>query len=173
MFQRHSEGTEPAEPAGGGGGGGVAGAAEVAMPAEPADAAEAVAPAEGACLLREVLDLVGDKWSVQVLIALGPGPRRFTELERAVEGVSRRMLTVTLRGLERNGLVTRTVYPVVPPRVEYACTAMTRELREPLAALAAWATRHRGAIAAARRAHDAKPRERGMGVVAEAGIRRS
>jgi DNA-binding HxlR family transcriptional regulator len=111
-------------------------------------------PAVEDCPLREVLALIGDKWSTQVLVQLGDGPRRFTELERSIEGVSRRMLTLSLRGLERNGLITRTVYPEVPPRVEYACTPLTEQIREPLEALAAWAASSRTAIAAARRAYD-------------------
>lgn len=111
-------------------------------------------PAAADCPLREVLALIGDKWSAQVLVQLGGGPRRFSELERSIEGVSRRMLTLSLRGLERNGLIIRTVYPEVPPRVEYACTPLTKQIREPLEALAAWAASSRTAIAAARRAYD-------------------
>ncbi|MDX3226653.1 helix-turn-helix domain-containing protein [Streptomyces sp. ME19-01-6] len=106
------------------------------------------------CPLREVLALIGDKWSTQVLVQLGSGPSRFTELERAIEGISRRMLTLSLRSLERNGLITRTVHPDAPPRVEYATTPLTEDIREPLEALAAWADRNRPAIAAARRAYD-------------------
>jgi DNA-binding HxlR family transcriptional regulator len=106
------------------------------------------------CPLREVLALIGDKWSTQVLVQLGSGPRRFTELERAIEGVSRRMLTLSLRSLERNGLVTRTVYPDAPPRVEYATTPLIEEIVDPLEALADWAARSRPAIAAARRTYD-------------------
>ncbi|MEV0202992.1 helix-turn-helix domain-containing protein [Nonomuraea sp. NPDC050691] len=110
------------------------------------------------CPLPEVLALIGDKWSAQVLVELGDGPRRFTQLERAVAGISRRMLTVSLRSLERNGLVTRTVYPDSPPRVEYASTALVEEIREPLEALSAWA-RHAGPlIAAARRTYDERHR---------------
>jgi DNA-binding HxlR family transcriptional regulator len=106
------------------------------------------------CSLREVLDLVGDKWAIQVLVRLGDGPRRFSELERALPRVSRRMLSLTLRGLERNGLVTRTVYPEVPPRVEYTMTPHAMELDEPLHALSAWAAKHRAKVAEARRAYD-------------------
>src|SRR5690242_18155078 len=93
--------------------------------------------------VREVLSLVGDKWSVQVVGILGEGPRRFTELKRAIEGVSQRMLTLTLRGLERDGLVTRTVFPTVPPRVDYALTKLGETLLEPVLELAAWAGKHR------------------------------
>lgn len=108
------------------------------------------------CPLREVLAVIGDKWSAQVLVELGQGPRRFTELERAIDGISRRMLTLNLRGLERNGLVTRTVHPDAPPRVEYATTPLVDEIREPLEALAEWAGRHRSTIAAARDTYDSR-----------------
>ncbi|MEU7833733.1 MULTISPECIES: helix-turn-helix domain-containing protein [unclassified Nonomuraea] len=112
------------------------------------------APPPEDCPLPEVLALIGDKWSAQVLVELGDGPHRFTQLERAIEGISRRMLTVSLRNLERNGLITRTVYPDAPPRVEYATTGLVEEIRAPLEALAAWA-RHAGpVIAAARHAYD-------------------
>lgn len=112
-----------------------------------------IPPAE-MCSLREILDLVGDKWAIRVLVQLGDGPRRFSELERAIDGVSRRMLSLTLRGLERNGLVTRKVYPEVPPRVEYTMTAHAAELDAPLHALSAWAAKHRAGVAAARQAYD-------------------
>jgi DNA-binding HxlR family transcriptional regulator len=114
-------------------------------------------PADAACPLREVLALIGDKWSAQVLVELGAGPRRFTQLERAIEGVSRRMLTLSLRNLERNGLITRTVYPDAPPRVEYATTALIEDIREPLEALSDWARRAGPAIAAARHVYDNRP----------------
>ncbi|MEV0150305.1 MULTISPECIES: helix-turn-helix domain-containing protein [unclassified Nonomuraea] len=114
------------------------------------------APPPEECPLPEVLALIGDKWSAQVLVELGEGPRRFTQLERAIEGISRRMLTVSLRNLERNGLVTRTVYPDAPPRVEYATTSLAEEIRAPLEALATWA-RHAGpVITAARHAYDSR-----------------
>src|ERR671923_787138 len=92
-----------------------------------------------ACPVREVLDRVAGKWSVQILVAASHGPIRFTELERGIEGISRRMLTLTLRNLERDGLVTRTVYPTVPPRVEYALTDLGRTLTQPLDTLWDWA----------------------------------
>src|SRR6266705_1135369 len=76
------------------------------------------------CRAREVLDLVADKWSLYVIAELGQGTQRFNELKRSIDGISQRMLTVTLRGLERNGLVTRTIYPVIPPRVEYELTGL-------------------------------------------------
>ncbi|MFG1710439.1 winged helix-turn-helix transcriptional regulator [Nonomuraea sp. M3C6] len=116
--------------------------------------APADAPSPEDCPLPEVLALIGDKWSAQVLVQLGGGPHRFTQLERAIEGISRRMLTVSLRNLERNGLITRTVYPDAPPRVEYATTSLVEDIRAPLEALSTWA-RHAGpVIAAARHAYD-------------------
>lgn len=102
------------------------------------------------CAIRDVLDRVGDKWSVQVIERLGDGPRRFNELRRSVEGLSQRMLTVTVRALERDGLVTRTVFPTVPPQVEYALTDLGRSLLVPLRALAAWAREHKDAVQRAR-----------------------
>ncbi len=85
------------------------------------------------------------------------GPVRFSQLERIVEGISRRMLTLTLRNLERDGLLIRTVYPTVPPKVEYTATEMARELHDSLAALTEWAERHRADIATARIAYDRTP----------------
>lgn len=97
----------------------------------------------GACVVvREVLNRVGDKWSVLAIVLLGDGPRRFSELRRTIEGISQRMLTLTLRGLERDGLVHRTVFPTVPPRVEYALTPLGRTLLTTVSALATWATRN-------------------------------
>ncbi|MDG4787457.1 helix-turn-helix domain-containing protein [Micromonospora sp. WMMD1102] len=107
-----------------------------------------------ACTVREVLDRVGGKWSIGIIIQASRGPVRFTELERSVEGISRRMLTLTLRNLERDGLLVRTTYPTVPPRVEYVATEMARELYDSLLVLTGWAERHRQAIAAAREAYD-------------------
>ena len=88
------------------------------------------------------------------MVVLGDGATRFTELKRSMLGISQRMLTVTLRGLERDGLVTRTVYPTVPPSVEYALTLLGRTLREPVALLAVWAQGHRRAVQRARDAYD-------------------
>jgi DNA-binding HxlR family transcriptional regulator len=107
-----------------------------------------------ACTVRQVLDHVGGKWSVSILLAAIAGPVRFSQLERIVEGISRRMLTLTLRNLERDGLLIRTVYPTVPPKVEYTATEMARELHDSLATLVGWAERHRADIAAARTAYD-------------------
>jgi DNA-binding HxlR family transcriptional regulator len=108
-----------------------------------------------ACPVTEVLDHVAGKWSIGILIAAAHGPLRFTEIERAVSGISRRVLTLNLRRLERDGLLVRTVYPTVPPRVEYGLTPMARELYASLTGLVDWAERHRFAIARARAAYDA------------------
>ncbi|MEZ5830801.1 MAG: helix-turn-helix domain-containing protein [Dongiaceae bacterium] len=106
--------------------------------------------------VSEVLQRVGDKWTVLVVKILGQGPMRFNELKRAVGGISQRMLTLTLRALERDGLVTRTVFPSVPPRVEYALTELGRSLLQPVSALAMWAIDHRGSIDGARKRFDAR-----------------
>ncbi|QTE01825.1 winged helix-turn-helix transcriptional regulator [Streptomyces cyanogenus] len=111
-----------------------------------------------ACPVREVLDRVAGKWSVQILVAAAQGPIRFTELERGIEGISRRMLTLTLRNLERDGLVTRTVHPTVPPKVEYELTPVAHELNDTLQQLTGWAERNRVHIAEARAAYDAEHR---------------
>ncbi|MFE9624007.1 winged helix-turn-helix transcriptional regulator [Streptomyces sp. NPDC006527] len=108
-----------------------------------------------ACPVTEVLDRVAGKWSIGILIAAAHGPVRFTELERAVNGISRRMLTLTLRRLERDGLLIRTVYPTVPPKVDYRLTPMARELCTTLTGLVDWAERHRSAVTEARAAYDA------------------
>jgi DNA-binding HxlR family transcriptional regulator len=111
------------------------------------------------CPTREVLDRVGDKWSVLVICLLGQRVHRFNELHRAVEGISQRMLTLTLRGLERDGLVKRTVFATVPPRVDYELTELGRTLLVPLGALSDWANTHRSDIQAAREAHDRQSRQ--------------
>lgn len=110
---------------------------------------------------REILNRVGDKWSVLVVVLLGEGTMRFNELRRAVDGISQRMLTSTLRGLERDGLVKRMVHPTNPPQVEYALTTLGQTLLEPVRVLAVWAQGHRAEVAKARAAFDhtaAKPR---------------
>jgi DNA-binding HxlR family transcriptional regulator len=109
------------------------------------------------CAVRDVLDRLGDKWSLLVVELLGAGTQRFTELSRDVDGISQRMLTLTLRRLERDGLVHRTVHPVVPPRVDYELTSLGRSLLDAIAPLVAWARRHRDDIAAARADYDARP----------------
>ncbi len=106
------------------------------------------------CPVREVLDRIGDKWSVLVLYLLGDATRRFSELRNSIDGISQRMLTVTLRHLERDGLVTRTVFPVVPPRVDYALTDLGRSLSEPVGALVAWAEVNASTIDLARIDYD-------------------
>lgn len=104
---------------------------------------------------REVLDLVSDKWSLYVVAALGQGPLRFSEARRVVTGISQRMLTVTLRRLERDGLVSRTVVPSVPPRVTYALTESGHGLRQAVQPLIHWAFTTVEDIDAARAAYDA------------------
>lgn len=113
-------------------------------------------PSEQCVAAREVLNRVGDKWSMLVIALLGEGPRRFSELKRSIEGISQRMLTLTLRSLERDGLVTRTVFPTVPPRVDYALTPMGGTLRGPVGVLVAWAQENRQAIQDARDRFDAQ-----------------
>ena len=104
--------------------------------------------------ISDVLARVGDKWSVLVVSRLGNGPVRFNELRRSIGGISQRMLTLTLRGLERDGLITRTVFPTIPPRVDYALTALGRDLLIPVSALGAWAIRNQTKIARAREEFD-------------------
>jgi DNA-binding HxlR family transcriptional regulator len=104
--------------------------------------------------VREVLNRVGDKWSVLIVALLGDGTKRFSELRRAIEGISQRMLTLTLKGLERDGLVTRTMYPTIPPRVEYGLTKLGRSLLIPITALGDWAAQNRERIQAARERYD-------------------
>jgi DNA-binding HxlR family transcriptional regulator len=108
-----------------------------------------------ACEVRDLLDRLGDKWSLLVVELLGGGTRRFSELRREIDGISQRMLTLTLRQLERDGLVTRTVHPVVPPRVDYELTALGASLLDAVAPLVAWARCHRDQIASARAEYDA------------------
>ena len=110
------------------------------------------------CRAREVLQRVGDKWSMYVIDLLGQDTMRFTELHRGVNGITARMLTVTLRGLERDGIVTRTIHPVIPPRVDYALTPMGRTLLATIGQLVAWADSHLDEIEAARVAYDARQR---------------
>jgi len=143
MSPSHTEGTAPLPPA------------------HNADACPAV---------REVLNRVGDKWSVQVVGQLGDGRKRFSELRRTIEGISQRMLTLTLRGLERDGLVTRTVEPTIPPKVEYELTDLGRTLLVPVMALAQWAVDHRTCIHDAQRKFDTSNARRTapVGATAEA-----
>jgi DNA-binding HxlR family transcriptional regulator len=108
--------------------------------------------------VTEILARVGDKWSVMIVRLLGFGPKRFNEIRRAINGISQRMLTLTLKGLERDGLVTRTVFPTIPPRVDYELTDLGRSLFAPIDALGNWAFTHRPEIEAARARFDA-PRD--------------
>jgi DNA-binding HxlR family transcriptional regulator len=110
--------------------------------------------------VREVLNRVGDKWSVLIVALLRDGSKRFSELRKSIEGISQRMLTLTLRGLERDGLVTRTVYPTIPPRVDYGLTPLGRTLLGPIMGLAMWADKNRVAIQDARKRFDAKEARR-------------
>jgi DNA-binding HxlR family transcriptional regulator len=112
-------------------------------------------PHDSCVAVREVLNRVGDKWSVLIVGLLANGPKRFSELRRAIEGISQRMLTLTLRGLERDGLLTRTVYPTIPSRVEYELTELGRTLRKPTQAIAKWAQENRERIQLARNKYDA------------------
>ena len=96
--------------------------------------------------ISQVLARVGDKWTVLVVSNLGDGPKRFNELRKALGSISQRMLTLTLRGLERDGLVTRTVFPTIPPRVDYELTRLGRSLLEPVNELSLWARKNRAAM---------------------------
>lgn len=106
--------------------------------------------------VSSVLARVGDKWSVLIIVLLGDGPKRFNEIKRAVGGISQRMLTLTLRGLERDGLVTRTQFPTIPPRVDYELTPLGHSLWEAVEPLGAWATGHVAHIIKARAEFDEK-----------------
>jgi DNA-binding HxlR family transcriptional regulator len=107
------------------------------------------------CEVRQILDRVADKWSLLVIALLEHRTLRFTELRRRIDGISQRMLTVTLRQLERDGLVRRTVHPVVPPRVDYALTPLGSTLHATIQALVTWTEVHQDEIAAARADYDA------------------
>src|SRR5438552_16758475 len=109
--------------------------------------------------VSEVLERVGDKWTVLVVVTLGEGPKRFNELRRAIASISQRMLTLTLRGLERDGLVTRTMFPTIPPRVDYELTELGRSLLAPVAALGSWARQNRPKIQQARLRFDGKEQQ--------------
>ncbi len=106
------------------------------------------------CPTRRVLDLIADKWTALIIGVLADGPQRFAALHRGIGGISQKMLTQTLRSLERDGLVRRTVYAEVPPRVEYALTPLGQTLNGPLATLRAWAEAHGEAIVAAQQEYD-------------------
>jgi DNA-binding HxlR family transcriptional regulator len=124
------------------------------------DARESSPVRHGACrAVAPVLARIGDKWSVLIIMVLSQGPCRFNALKREVDGISQRMLTLNLRGLERDGLITRTMYPSIPPKVEYALTELGQSLRIPVMALGQWAYANRDAMEAARRSFDAKEDE--------------
>jgi DNA-binding HxlR family transcriptional regulator len=106
------------------------------------------------CPSRQVLDRIGDTWSVLVIVSLAQGPQRYTELARRVDGVSPKMLTQTLRGLERDGLISRTVHAVVPPRVDYTLTKLGESLLDLVGALESWAQTHIEDVQAARSTYD-------------------
>ena len=117
---------------------------------------------QGPCLrsagcknVAPVLNRVGDKWSMMIVMMLSNGPMRFSELKRAIDGISQRMLTLSLRGLERDGLLTRTVTPTIPPRVDYELTELGVSLRQPVKALGEWAIEHIACIRAAQERFDA------------------
>ncbi len=109
------------------------------------------------CEVRQILDRIADKWSLLAIALLEGRTLRFGELRREIDGISQRMLTVTLRQLERDGLVRRTVYPVIPPRVEYELTPLGSTLHSTIQALVTWTEEHQGEIAAARAGYDARP----------------
>jgi DNA-binding HxlR family transcriptional regulator len=117
-------------------------AASLNASAAPAGPCPALMPAEHAGFIREVLDRVGDKWTLLVIATLQNGTRRYTDLQRTVPGISQRMLTLTLRQLVQDGLATRTSYPEVPPRVEYALTPLGASLLDVAGSLLGWATAH-------------------------------
>jgi DNA-binding HxlR family transcriptional regulator len=112
--------------------------------------------AADSCRVRSVLDRIGDKWAIYVVDRLGSGSHRFSELNRGIDGITPRMLTVTLRGLERDGIVTRTVHAAVPPRVDYELTPLGETLLDTIGQLAAWADVHIAEIEMARADYDAR-----------------
>jgi DNA-binding HxlR family transcriptional regulator len=113
-------------------------------------------PYDRNCPTRQLLDRIGDQWTVLIVGALFGGPLRFTEIGRRVDGISQKVLTQTLRSLVRDGILTRTAYPTIPPKVEYELTRLGRNLSEPLDVLDQWARRHMSAVQDARDAYDAE-----------------
>src|ERR1039458_4375677 len=122
-------------------------------------APEASNPHAACKAVVETLARIGDKWTVMVVGALSTGPIRYNEIRRRVEGISQRMLTLTLKGLEQDGLVTRTMFPTIPPRVDYELTELGRKLIVPLQSLYDWAVKHRPAMLAAREKFAMKQRK--------------
>jgi DNA-binding HxlR family transcriptional regulator len=112
---------------------------------------------DSTCPTRAALDRIADKWTVLILGLLEGGPRRFSALQRGINGISQKMLTQTLRELERDGLISRTVYPEVPPHVEYDLTPLGHTLSEPIAAVRRWAEEHIGEVMAAQHIYDDRP----------------
>ena len=128
------------------------------VPTKPDPAAYPTA--DGCLAIAETLSRIGDKWTVLVIASLSSGePRRYSELRRKLEGISQRMLTLTLKGLEQDGLVTRTVYPTIPPRVDYALTPLGEKLVSPLHTLYEWALQHRPEMLTAREKFQSKQRK--------------
>jgi DNA-binding HxlR family transcriptional regulator len=115
-------------------------------------------PYDRNCPTRVLLDRIGDRWTVLVVVHLGSGAKRYTEISKALDGISQKVLTQTLRGLERDGVVTRIVRAQVPPRVDYELTDLGRDLRETLEQLTHWAEQHIQEVLAARDTYDATPR---------------
>src|SRR5215470_11691737 len=124
------------------------------MTATGSESVPGLAPAS--CRVRTVLNRIGDKWAIYVVDRLGRGPRRFSELLRGIDGITARMLTVTLRGLERDGILTRTVHAAVPPRVDYQLTPLGETLLDTIGQLVSWADTHLGEIEAAQADYDAR-----------------
>lgn len=120
------------------------------------------APDEACLAAREILSRVGDKWSVLVIGMLGDGPLRFNGLRKAIPGISQRMLTLTVRGLERDGLLSRTVTPTIPPRVDYALTGLGKNLLEVVSKLAVWAEKNRPKVETARARFDAANKKKAV-----------
>jgi DNA-binding HxlR family transcriptional regulator len=129
--------------------------AQERTPAKPGHSAVSDPASHDCRAVSAILSRIGDKWSVLIISRLGEGPRRFNEIKRIIGGISQRMLTLTLRNLERDGLVSRTVTPSVPPRVDYALTELGRDLLGPVDALSQWAIAHQPCIEAARAQFDA------------------
>lgn len=120
---------------------------------------------EDSAFIREVLDRIGDKWTVLIVSTLNAGTLRYSDVQASIPGISQRMLTQTLKHLERDGLITRTAYPEVPPRVEYELTELGRSLMEAVRAMAGWAAAHHREIAANREASELTGVGRGKAAV--------
>ncbi|CAO5191769.1 Transcriptional regulator, HxlR family [Frankia sp. AiPs1] len=131
-------------------------AGEAGEAAQHQIAAALAARGEAVCRVRDVLDRIGDKWSISVVYELGSGVRRFSELRRAVPGISQRMLTSTVRGLERDGFVNRTVHATVPPRVDYVLTPLGEKLLDNASGLMAWLLAHADEIQEAQQEYDTR-----------------